>query len=72
MKKLLILAALALAFASSGCETLKMVDAAVPDTEICFVYKGRKLCAIKRDGKWFLAADLTPEEHAEVSATLPK
>ena len=55
-----------------GCETMKAVEAALPPMEVCLVYKGRKLCAVKRDGAWFLSADLSAEERAEVGEMLPK
>ncbi len=64
----LLLALLALA----GCETFRAVEAAVPALEVCFVYKGQKLCAVKREGKWFLSADLSAEEKAEVLENLPR
>ncbi len=67
-----ILLALSLLALGVGCETVKAVEAALPPMEVCLVYKGRKLCAVKRDGSWFLSADLTPAERVEVGEMLPK
>ena len=49
-----------------GCETVKAIDAAIPAVEVCYVYKGKQICAIKKDGVWLFKATLTPEEQVEI------
>lgn len=60
--------ALLLALSLGGCSLIEKV----PPLEVCLVYKGKKLCAVKRGGEWFLSVDLTAEERAEVIEGLEK
>ena len=49
-----------------GCAVADAAWRLVPEGEVCFLYKGAQVCAVKRDGKWFLRADLAPEDRAAV------
>jgi len=56
----LVLALLALV--GGGCSLFEKV----PPVEVCVVYKGKRICAVKRDGVWMFSADLSPEEKEDI------
>jgi hypothetical protein len=49
-----------------GCKTAAEIEKYIPSVEVCFVYKGKEICAIKKEGVWLFKATLTPEEQAEI------
>lgn len=50
----------------TGCAWLD----AVPPVEVCVLYKGKKICASKVDGKWSFSAQLTADEEKEIVTAL--
>ena len=54
--------ALALVALMSGCSFFE----SLPPVEMCVVYKGKKICAVKKDGKWTFSAELSQEERDEI------
>ena len=62
MKILLTLLMLSL----SGCAWFE----ALPPVEVCVLYKGKKICASKVDGKWSFNVALTAEEQGEIVKAL--
>ena len=72
MIKLYAIALAAALLLLPGCETWRQIEEKLPAVEVCLVYKGQRLCAVKRNGAWFLSAELSAQERAEVETLLPK
>lgn len=51
----------------AGCSWLS-----TQSVEVCVLYKGKKICASKVDGKWSFNVALTPDEEKEIVEGLEK
>jgi len=70
---LLVFWASAIVAPIAGCKFLEQVDSVIPDVEAClYLPGGRKVCAVKVDGKWRLMSDLSAEERAEAMGVLER
>ena len=62
-----ILALLVVLVFLGGCSWLEKQNA-----EFCVVYKGRQICATRKDGVWSFSADLTKEEQEAIVRDIDK